>query len=154
MNEGKKFEQDFKKSIPDTVYYYRLRDGTAAWDGGENTRFQAMNICDYLMYDGNFYMLELKSHKGKSIPYTAFRDNQIEGLCNASEYGVKTGFIINMRDAEQTFFVPASVLYEVIQTSERKSIPLEFLTTQCKQIIGEKKRTRWRYDVERFLVEI
>ena len=155
MNEGKKFEQDFRNSMPEDVFYYRLRDGTAAWSGGENTRFQQTNICDCLLFHGhNLYMLELKSHKGKSIPFTAFRQNQLEGLVDAENKGVKAGFVINMRNTEQTFYVPASALYEVIQTSDRKSIPLEFLTSQCKQIVGEKKRTRWRYDVERFLVEI
>ena len=34
MNEGKKFEQDFRNSMPEDVFYYRLRDGTAAWSGG------------------------------------------------------------------------------------------------------------------------
>ena len=44
-NEGKKFEEDFKKSVPKNLFYYRFIDGTSAWDGG-NARFQAKNICD------------------------------------------------------------------------------------------------------------
>ena len=38
MNAGKSFEQDFIKSVPDTIYHYRFKDGTAAWGEGEGTR--------------------------------------------------------------------------------------------------------------------
>ena len=150
-NEGKKFEEDFKKSVPETVYFYRLRDGTASWDGGENTRFQASNICDCLLYDGNFYMFELKSHKGKSIPFSAFRDVQVTELATACEYGVKAGFVINMRDAEQTYYLTAMAVKEYTLTADRASIPLDYMKENGILLKAEKKRVRWRYDVSELL---
>lgn len=150
MNEGKRFEEDFRKSIPDDVYYYRLRDGTASW-GGENTRFQASNACDSLLWrDNMLYMIELKSHKGKSIPHNAFRENQINELSNALAYGVTAGFLINMRDVDTTVWVPADMVREHINTSDRKSISLNELLNGYK-VKQEKKRTRWRYDINDML---
>ena len=38
MNAGKVFENDLIKSVPDNIYHYRFKDGTAAWgEGSENT---------------------------------------------------------------------------------------------------------------------
>lgn len=154
-NEGKKFEEDFRKSIPESVYYYRLRDGTATYYGGnENLRFQTSNICDCILYDGDFYMLELKSHKGKSIPFSAFRDVQVTELATACEYGVKAGFVINMRDVEETYFLPAIVVKEYTLTADRVSIPLEYLRSNGTLIKAEKKRVRWRYDITAFLIAV
>lgn len=39
QNEGKKFENDFKSSVPDTCWIYRLRDNASSFAGGNNTRF-------------------------------------------------------------------------------------------------------------------
>ena len=43
MNSGKRFENNFKNSVPENVFYYRFRDGTSSWSKEENslTRFQA-----------------------------------------------------------------------------------------------------------------
>ena len=85
MNSGKQFEADFKASVPNNAYYYRLRDGTSSWDKGENTRFQMTNDYDNLIfYNGTLYLLELKNTKGKSIPFTNFKDKQFEGLLKGS----------------------------------------------------------------------
>jgi recombination protein U len=92
-------------------------------------------------------MLELKSHKGKSLPFSCIRDNQLSELVQATQKGVKAGFIVNLRDVEKTYYVDAVTMQELINTSERKSIPLEFFETQCIKVFGEKKRTRWRYDI-------
>jgi len=86
MNNGKRFELEIKNSIPSSVYYYRFRDGTANFSGdkNQNVRFQATNMCDCLLYDSkHLYFLELKTHKGKSLPLSAIRENQIEQLDKA-----------------------------------------------------------------------
>lgn len=89
-NQGKIFEQDFRKSIvldnPD-LFYYRFRDGTAGWANSQNSsiRFQAQNICDCMIfYKKNLFLLELKSHKGKSLPLTCIRENQFKEMYEAS----------------------------------------------------------------------
>lgn len=89
-NQGKIFEQDFKNSIhfdnPD-LFYYRFKDGTAGWQNSQNSsiRFQAKNICDCMIfYKGFLFLLELKSHKGKSLPLDCIRKNQFEEMYEAS----------------------------------------------------------------------
>ena len=73
-NTGKKFEEDIKKSIDDTAFLYRLKDSGGSWQGGNKGRFTPSNICDFILFKGSkLYLLELKSHKGKSIPYTAIK---------------------------------------------------------------------------------
>lgn len=48
-NEGKKFEDDFIKSInQDKVFVKRLNDNAAGWSGGSNTRFSSNNECDFI----------------------------------------------------------------------------------------------------------
>lgn len=155
MNEGKRFQEDFKNSVTDDVYHYRLRDGTASWDGGENTRFQSPNACDSLLWlDSMLYMIELKSHKGKSIPYSAIRDNQVEELTKAQAHGITAGFLVNMRDVDETYFIPADAVCSHIAIGDRKSIPLEYMRMYGYKVKASKKITRWRYDIKDMLEKI
>ena len=69
-NKGKKWELKFrecwKKSFPNT-FLYRLPDQVTMY---KNT---STNPCDYLAFiDGKLYMIELKEHKGNTLPFTAF----------------------------------------------------------------------------------
>lgn len=148
QNEGKKFEQDIIKSIPEGVFYYRLRDSAGTWQGGDNTRFTPSNICDLIVFnEGNLYLLELKSHKGKSIPLTCIRENQIEGLMKAYKKGIKAGYIINFRDIEETYYFSANSMNSFLNTEERKSIPLQRVREYGILIPQEKKRVRYKYDL-------
>lgn len=48
MNEGKRFERDFKASVPPDAWCYRLRDSPVSYYGGsgaEGIRFAQDNIC-------------------------------------------------------------------------------------------------------------
>jgi len=154
-NAGKKFEEDIKKSISDNLFYYRLRDGTASWGGSDNTRFQQSNICDSILYDSKgkrLLLLELKSHKGKSIPFSCIRDNQLKELLKADIFeGVYPGIVFNFRDVEETYFVSISKVSEYILKGERKSFPLAWVMKNGVKINQYKKRVRYRYDIESFL---
>ena len=155
-NAGKQFENDLKKSVPGNVFYYRFRDGTGAWGEGEKTRFQATNICDCLLFDGKkLLLLELKSHKGKSVPFTAVRQNQVEGLSKAASYeNIVPGMVFNFRDESETYFVPIRHVEYYIAHSERKSFPLNFIREYGIRIWQQRLRTHYRYDVLRFLQEV
>lgn len=69
MNEGKKFEQDFKKSLDqhkEKLWVYRPPD----FGGGQAARFTNSSLCDYTVFNDStqeLYLLELKSTRGKSI---------------------------------------------------------------------------------------
>jgi penicillin-binding protein-related factor A (putative recombinase) len=165
-NEGKKFEEDFYNSVPDDVFKYRFKDGTAGFSGqkNENVRFQAQNIADYIMFDGRLFLLELKSHLGKSFPYTAVmgsydkekckwsKEKQLNDLEKASHFkGIITGYVFNFRDLELTYFVPVRHVHYYFYHSERKSFPLLWVQEYGIPIDGYKKKVRYRYDIAKFL---
>jgi recombination protein U len=158
LNSGKRFEQNFRDSVPVGIFFYRFRDGTSSWGGGENsaTRFQAKNICDCMMYDGNYlYLLELKSHKGASLPLSAIRESQIKNLMEADKHmNVEAGLIVNFADAEEVYYMPIEQAYKWFFNGIRKSIPIKEFRDNCIQIKGCKKKTNYVYDINKFLSEV
>ena len=155
MNLGKQFEQSIKASVPNDVFFYRLRDGTASWGDQENTRFQASNIADCLIYNGRLFLLELKSHKGKSLPLSAIRENQIKELTKASFFkGVVAGLIINFSDLGRSFFVHIIEVDNFVKYEPRKSIPLAWCEQHGIEIQGKKARTRYTWNLQKWISEI
>ena len=67
QNEGKRFESDIKASIPNSIFYLRLKDSASTWQGtSDKVRFTPSNACDCILhFQGVLFMTELKSHKGK-----------------------------------------------------------------------------------------
>ena len=64
MNTGKRFEADWKASVPSGVWYLRLKDSPATFYGGaqEGIRFSADNICDNLLFrEPMLALVELKT---------------------------------------------------------------------------------------------
>ena len=99
-DKGKEFEEDLKKSIPPEYYIERYKDDTAGFYG-------VSNPADYRIYRKPYlFLFELKSHKGKSLPFSCIRDNQIQGMYKAHlTDGIYAGFIINFRDLEETYYL-------------------------------------------------
>jgi penicillin-binding protein-related factor A (putative recombinase) len=162
QNEGKKFEGDFRDSVPDDTWYYRLRDGTASWgnDDSSKTRFQAENICDFELFSvGTLCLLELKSHMGKSLPHNQFMNTKgkikhLPELAKALNFGIVDGAVINMREVGETYFLYADKVLDHIYNSGRKSIPVEYMRTYGYRLKAEQKRVRWRYDVKDLIEHI
>jgi len=154
VTSGKKFENNWRDSIPETVFYYRFRDGTSSWGGGqENTRFQMQNMCDCMMFDGaKLYLLELKSHKGKSIPFSAIRQNQLDELSKASTHkNIIAGFVIHFADIGTTYFCKADDVLYFIAHEERKSIPISWCQRWGIEIIGKLKKVNYSWDIKSFV---
>jgi len=152
MNPGKAFEADFVSSIPDSCYHYRLRDTSSSWQGGECSRFTVSNVCDFIVYTkGCLYMLELKSHKGKSLPLSCIRPNQIEGLLQAHYKAIRAGLVVNFRDIEKTFYISIFDIKAYIDNNNKKSIPLSYLEEKGEVIESKKKVTRYSYNLKKFL---
>ena len=148
QNEGKRFEEDLIKSVPNNWFKYRLNDSASSWSSGEKARFTPSNICDFIVYNGNLWLLELKSHKGKSLPLSCIREKQLQGLVDANKRGVLAGFIINFRDVQETYFIMAESIKQFIETEERKSIPISYLRF-CGELIPQtKKKVRYNYDLK------
>jgi len=148
MNAGKSFEVDFIKSVPDEWFKYRLNDSASSWQGGDNSRFTPSNICDFIVYNNKLWLLELKSHKGKSIPLSCIRPKQVEGLLKAYKKGTNAGFIFNFRDVEQTYYVNANHINCFLVSKTRKSIPLSWIEEMGTLIPQMKKRVRYNYNLE------
>lgn len=158
MNLGKRFEQNFKKSVSEDIYYYRFKDGTANFNGArnENVRFQAKNMCDILLYDMPvLFFLELKHHKGSSIPFSAIRKNQIDELFDASFYnGVCAGFIVYFGDKEKCYFADACKIKVFVDRSERKSIPISWFEKEGIEIEVKQLKVNHSFNVKKFVDEI
>lgn len=143
---GKSFEQDIKNSIPEDFYVERYKDDTAGFKGVDNP-------ADYRLYKYPYtFLIECKTHKGKSLPLAKIRDNQIKGLVKAGNYlGIYAGFLINYRELEETYYIQADkVLYFILQGT-RKSIPVEWCRENGVRIEQIKKRTRYTYNLEKWL---
>ena len=146
-NPGKVFEDSFRKSCPDDMLILRMNDG-GGWSNSTTTRFTSSNICDFLLFTGyRLFMLELKSLSGKSLPLQNIRENQIKGLllCGTKP-NVKAGFIINFRDINETYYLPACEV-EIFQTQNaRKSIPLDYVREFGVLVPQKLIKVKYRYD--------
>jgi recombination protein U len=143
---GKVFEEEIKASIPPDFYIERYKDDTAGFYG-------VSNPADYRLYKYPYlFLIELKTHKGKSIPIDKIRDNQLKGLYKAVQYkGVYGGFIINFRDLEETYYIAVQDMIAFITSTERKSIPIEWCRDTGVRIEQTKKRTRYTYNLSKWL---
>ena len=159
QNEGKKFENDFKASVPSTCWIYRLRDNASSFAGGTNTRFTSSNICDYIMHDDNtrtLFLIECKSTKSTSISLTMLRQNQIDGLKEASKHMLVAGMIVNFRNENNdTFFITIDEYLDMMESIKKKSFNIKDLESiGATRIHSEKKRTRYKYDVQGMINEL
>ena len=148
-NNGHIFEEEFKNSVPDYLYCKRLQVT------GMNYRGTGSEA-DFLIYlYPNLYLFELKSHKGKSIPFSCIRDSQLIGLSKASSFGgVYGGFIFNFRDLERTFYIPIERVYAYMLQDDRKSFSITWCEIVGIEVSQKKIRTRYVYNIEKLLNDI
>jgi len=163
-NEGKKFEEDFKKSVPDDIYYYRLRDSGSAFGGGsEHLRFTISNKYDcYIYKKPNFYPIELKSTKSTSMSIQHDKEekgkmiklNQIDGLTEASEHdGIHAGFLFNFRsNKNNTYWLNIKDFNKFNDNTDKKSInEKDVIEHNGIFIKSEIKRVRYKYYINEFI---
>lgn len=145
-NMGKVFEREFKDSVPPECYLERYKDDTSGFYG-------VSNPADFRLYIyPSLILLELKSHKGKSLPLEKIRDNQLKGMLRAVEhYGVYGGFLVNFRDLEETYFLSVELVEKFVLTGERKSIPVNYFRENGLLIPQKKKRVLYSYDLREWL---
>ena len=153
---GKRFEENFKKSVPKNIFYYRLKDNSNTWSEGTKTRFTPNNICDCILYDGDYlYILELKSTKGKSLSFNNIKKHQIEDLTWASQYAnIVSGFIINFSDLDECYFIEISRFNEFYESTGRKSLEIAYCRKKGIKLGVEKLKINKRYDVKKMIDDI
>ena len=159
QNPGKLFEQDIKNSVPDTCWIYRLRDNASSFADGANTRFTSSNICDYIMLDDmtkTLFLIECKSTKSTSMSLKMLRDNQINGLQEASKHNLVAGILVNFRNENNdTFFISINEFVDMINKINKKSFNVKDLESiGAIRIESTKKRTRYTYNLNDMIIKL
>ena len=159
-NLGKKFEQNFRLSIPQTdkIFYYRLKDTASSYYGGnEHLRFSQNNIADAFLFHcengaNNLLILEYKSHKGKSLPLSCIRENQLKEMLEANnKTGVIPMLVVFFSDIERCFSLDIKYVEQFLINNDRKSIPLDYFEENGVEIEVFKLRTNYKYNIEEWL---
>lgn len=159
---GKVFEQNWKNSISDNIFYYRPSDSAQSFGTNQNLRFSAKSPCDCFIYNGQkLYTLELKSVGTKSISFERQRTDkgvihkhQIDNLLKFSKYkNIISGFILDFRLSDKTYFLEINDFMKLINSMEKKSFNENDLIQYCQPIEIKKKKLKvnYRYDVTNFL---
>lgn len=173
-NIGKRFEEDFKKSVPTSSLLIRLQDPPQSFAKSENTKFSHKNPCDFLLFDCEhrvFVPIELKTTKNKSISFDdiniedkqngMIHKHQIIGLTGFSKYdNVVAGFLFNFRDEksglERCYFQNVKDFNAMVQKINKKSFnELDLLTDgNAIKLNGNVKRSRYHWDIDSLLNDI
>lgn len=149
---GKQFEKDVLNSVRfSSCYILRLKDCPGTWNQEHTklTQFTSSNECDFIVFvAGRLFLLELKSVGGTSLPFNRIRPAQRKGLSEAHVYNrVYSGVLLNFRKKDRTFWIPAQKIFSLEKLSGRSSVSVKDAENIGVEIHGEKKRTRWRYDI-------
>lgn len=141
MKAGKNFEADFKTSCPDDMFIYRVPD----------IRYGVKSICDFLLYSyPRLFLLELKSTQEKTFPIKNIAPHQLDNMTKFNKSHMVAGFIINFRQHELTYFIRGDMLQYLISQEKITRLSTEMLDMYGVLIPQEKKRTRFRYNLDYF----
>ena len=142
MNEGKRFEHNFRRSLPGII---RLYDATNGYSG-------VANPCDFVYYSYPFmFMIECKSVKRHKIYWSAISENQHEQLDYYDRiYGTTSLIAIEFREEKECYILPYKVLKELREQGEKGlsvemarelegvyKIPAEYRIVNC--VINEQE---------------
>ena len=166
QNQGKLFEQDWKKSIPKEMYYQRIKDSPNQFgnqdENNPQLRFTPKQPYDAFCYYNNFlYCWELKSTKGTSISFKGsspmIKEHQQKELTIASEHkGIIAGFIMNFREPQnKVYFLNIIDFNKFINETTKSSINIkDIINYGGFEISGEQKRVRWKYNINEFIEKV
>lgn len=170
-NSGKKFEKQFRLSVPDYCLLQRLNDPPQSFTQSKSTKFSIKNPCDFFMFDSIshiLYCLELKTTKYRSMSFEDIKSDekqnkmihkhQILSLLDFSNFeNVTAGFILNFRDeksgVERTYFQNITDFYSMCQKINKVSfneIDL-IMNGNAIKISGIKKRVNYQWNLDEFL---
>lgn len=164
LNPGKKFEQNFSKSIPDYVYFLRIKDSASSFSPNSKSRFTPNNPYDFLLFYNCFlFPMELKSTNKKSFSIQRTKEDtskeikyqQIESLTNANSFeNIFAGFILDFRN-ENTYWMDINSFNNFLLENDKKSINIEDVKKYNGIIIDKNKiRVNYKYNIEKLLKDI
>lgn len=128
-------------------------------------RFSHHSPCDCMLFDGEyFYTLELKSVGTNSISFERLKEDkgiihkyQIDSLLKFSKYkNVVSGFLLDFRLSDNTYFCRINEFIELINSIDKKSFNERDLLKYCSPIIIEKKKLKvnYKYNVCKLLGDV
>lgn len=84
------------------------------------------------------------------------RENQIEGLKDASKHNLIAGLLVNFRNEKNdTFFILIDTYLNMIKSINKKSFNIHDLENfGATRIANTKKRTRYKYDINKMIMEL
>lgn len=155
---GKVFEDNWKKSLPNDIFYYRPPDQAQSFGKNDKLRFSAKSPCDCFVFDGDFlYALELKTVGTKSMSFEIAKEDkgvihkhQIDSLTSFSTYkNIVSGFILDFRISEKTYFCSILDFNNMVTHLNKKSFNEKDLFQYCNPLEIKKKKLKvnWKYDV-------
>ena len=102
------------------------------------------------------YLIECKSTKGTSVPLSMIRNNQIEGLQEASKHNLVAGILVNFRNENNdTFFILIDEFIDMMNSINKKSFNINDLESiGATRVKSTKKRTRYIYNIEKLVGEL
>ena len=157
MNEGKRFERDFKASVPRDVYCLRIRDSASFVDFNNGVpetdlRFSTRSPYDFVLCRrGQMYAIEAKSHTGKSMSFAGsnpvIKPHQVEELMKARSGGAVAGLVLEYRDLRETYFITIYQFWMWMNGTEKKSINVADARKIGRRIPQKQQRTHMFYDL-------
>ena len=146
QNRGKDFEKVIKEAFERVpgVSIDRLHDQTNGFVG-------SYNICDFIVYKEPYeYYIECKSVHGNTLPFSNITKNQWQGMLEKSKIdGVIAGVICWWIDRDITKFIPIQTL-QTLKENGYKSIKYNLVSLPVFDMVGEKKRVFFNYDMREF----
>lgn len=154
MNEGKRFEEAFKKSVPKDVYCERFPDAAVGFrinKKDKEIRFAPKSPYDFILYRWpELYCVELKttdktnfSFVGKSANIKEF---QINKLIKVSQYA-NAGFFLNFRKTGNTYFLKINDFCKIRAAANKVSINEKDIEGYAIKIPHRLLKSNYRYDL-------
>lgn len=162
INEGKQFENSFKESVPQDMYFLRLKDSASSFGSNENTRFTLRQPFDCLMfYKDTLFPLELKSTKSTSFSFKGssqmIKEHQIKGLLEAASHeGVIAGIVFNFREPiNKVYFLHINNFNKFVSETTKSSInEADIIKYGGVVIEGKLKKVKYKYMIREFIEKI
>ena len=154
MNTGKRFETDFKSSIPEGVYYKKLADPAIGFDIASSTqRFAPKPPYDAVACkNGRMFALELKSSTTKSMSFKGkspnIKKDQVDNLILAEQAGAVAGLVLHFSKLGETYFVWASKFKEVSESLGKSSINVSEVRDIGLPIPTHKRKVTYWYELD------
>ena len=164
MNPGKKFEQSFAKSVPDNVYFMRIKDTVSSYSHGVGSSFTSNNPFDcFMLYNGFFLPMELKSSKEDRFSVQTeegktgydIKLHQIKSLTEANTFdNVVAGFVLDFRNGN-TYWISILDFNNCLQETGKKSINSKDVELYNGIIISKKiMKVNYKYNILELLEKI